>query len=181
MEIAPKGLYDLIFMDIPMPVTKPTQKKWIWNRVIISILLLTNMRFKELLFYLQDWCAERFFEEVSNDSEIHKLTGNRGCASEKLYQLCDTMVAPEYRSLIRPFLDVSTLSSRLKAEECIHSFFSASASWVSPSFFRRSIILFPISCKHNSLFDISIKTSPLVMKENEFSGGLWLWNRWIFQ
>ena len=60
-----------------------------------------------------------FFEEVSNDSEIHKLTGNRGCVSEKLYQLCDTMVAPEYRPLIRPFLDVSTLSARLKAEECI--------------------------------------------------------------
>ena len=60
-----------------------------------------------------------FFEEVSNDSEIHKLTGNRGSASEKLYQLCDTMVASEYRSLIRPFLDVSTLSARLKTEECI--------------------------------------------------------------
>ena len=60
-----------------------------------------------------------FFEEVSNDSEIHKLTGNRGCALEKLYQLCDTMVAPEYRPLIRPFLDVSTLSARLKTEECI--------------------------------------------------------------
>ena len=50
-----------------------------------------------------------FFEEISNDSEMHKLTGNRGCASEKLYQLCDTMVSSEYRSLIRPFLDVSTL------------------------------------------------------------------------
>ena len=60
-----------------------------------------------------------FFEEVSNDSEIHKLTGNRGCATEKLYQLCDTMVAPKYRPLIRPFLDVSTLSARLKTEECI--------------------------------------------------------------
>ena len=60
-----------------------------------------------------------FFEEISNDSEIHKLTGNRGSASEKLYQLCDTMVAPEYRSLIRPFLDVSTLSARLKTEEYI--------------------------------------------------------------
>ena len=60
-----------------------------------------------------------FFEEISNDSEIHKLTGNRGSASEKLYQLCDTMVASEYRSLIRPFLDVSTLSARLKTEECI--------------------------------------------------------------
>ena len=60
-----------------------------------------------------------FFEEISNDCEIHKLTGNRGSASEKLYQLCDTMVAPEYRPLIRPFLDVSTLSARLKTEECI--------------------------------------------------------------
>ena len=60
-----------------------------------------------------------FFEEVSNDSEIHKLTGNRGCATEKLYQLCDTMVASEYRPLIRPFLNVSTLSARLKTEECI--------------------------------------------------------------
>ena len=60
-----------------------------------------------------------FFEEVSNDREVHKLTGNSGCATEKMYQLCDTMVAPEYRSLIRPFLDVSTLSARLKTEECI--------------------------------------------------------------
>lgn len=38
---------------------------------------------------------------------------------QKLYQFCDTMAASEYRSLIRPFLDISTLSSRLKAEECI--------------------------------------------------------------
>ena len=60
-----------------------------------------------------------FFEEVSYDSEVHKLTGNSGCASEKLYQICDTMVASEYRPLIRPFLDVSTLSARLKTEECI--------------------------------------------------------------
>ena len=29
------------------------------------------------------------------------------------------MVASEYRSLIRPFLDISRLSARLKAEECI--------------------------------------------------------------
>ena len=48
-----------------------------------------------------------------------KQTGNRGCASEKLYQFCDTMAASEYCSLIRPFLDISTLSARLKAEECI--------------------------------------------------------------
>ena len=38
---------------------------------------------------------------------------------QKLYQFCDTMAASEYCSLIRPFLDISTLSARLKAEECI--------------------------------------------------------------
>ena len=38
---------------------------------------------------------------------------------QKLYQFCETMVASEYRLLIRPFLDVFTLSARLKAEECI--------------------------------------------------------------
>ena len=38
---------------------------------------------------------------------------------QKLYQFCDTIAASEYRSLIRPFLDISTLSVRLKAEECI--------------------------------------------------------------
>ena len=38
---------------------------------------------------------------------------------QKLYQFCDTMAASEYRSLIRPFLDVSTLSARLKTEEYI--------------------------------------------------------------
>ena len=52
-----------------------------------------------------------------------KRTGNieRGfvMTEQKLYQFCDTMAASEYRSLIRPFLDISTLSARLKAEECI--------------------------------------------------------------
>ena len=52
-----------------------------------------------------------------------KQTGNieRGFCYDRteLYQFCDTMAASEYRSLIRPFLDISTLSSRLKAEECI--------------------------------------------------------------
>ena len=49
---------------------------------------------------------------------------------QKLYQFCDTMAASEYRSLIRPFLDISTLSARLKAEECISTEFSmCDGSW----------------------------------------------------
>ena len=53
-----------------------------------------------------------YFDEISNEDETHRLTGNKGCASEKLYKICDTLVAPEYRPLIRPFLNISTLSER---------------------------------------------------------------------
>ena len=60
-----------------------------------------------------------FFEEISNDDETHRLTGNKGCASEKLYQICDTMITPEYRPLVRPFMDISTVAERLKKEEYI--------------------------------------------------------------
>ena len=58
-----------------------------------------------------------FFEEFSNDHETHKLTGYTGCASEKLYQICDNMIVPEYRDVVRPFLNLATLPERLKNDE----------------------------------------------------------------
>ena len=60
-----------------------------------------------------------FFEEISNDEEMHWLTGNSGCASEKLRQDCEMQVAPEYRAYLYPFLDTSTLKERLKNEEYV--------------------------------------------------------------
>ncbi len=57
-----------------------------------------------------------FFEEISNDDDTHRLTGYHGCASEKLYRICDTRVDPEFRPYVRPFMDVSTLPERLKSE-----------------------------------------------------------------
>ncbi len=60
-----------------------------------------------------------FFEEISNDHETHKLTGYKGCASEKLYQICDNMIVPEYRDLVRPFLNLATLPERLKNDEYV--------------------------------------------------------------
>lgn len=60
-----------------------------------------------------------FYEEISGDDEIHRLTGNQGCASEKFKEACNQKVAPEYRALVLPFLDVATLAQRLKAEEFI--------------------------------------------------------------
>ena len=60
-----------------------------------------------------------FFEEISSDGETHHLTGYQGCASEKFREACNQHVAPEYRALVLPFLDVSTLAERLKTEEFI--------------------------------------------------------------
>ena len=60
-----------------------------------------------------------FFEEISSDGETHHLTGYQGCASEKFKEACNQHVAPEYRALVLPFLDVSTLAERLKTEEFI--------------------------------------------------------------
>ena len=62
-----------------------------------------------------------YFEEISNDDEFHRLTGNNGCASEKLYKICDTLVAPEYRETLRPFLNISTVAERLKNEEYLET------------------------------------------------------------
>lgn len=60
-----------------------------------------------------------FFEEISNDEEMHRLTGNSGCASEKLRKDCEMQVAPEYRAYLYPFLDTSTLKERLQDEEYV--------------------------------------------------------------
>ena len=60
-----------------------------------------------------------FFEEISNDEEMHRLTGNSGCASEMLRKDCEMQVAPEYRAYLYPFLDTSTLKERLQDEEYV--------------------------------------------------------------
>lgn len=60
-----------------------------------------------------------YFEEISNEDEVHKLTGNEGCASEKLYKICNTLVAQEYRPILHKFLNLKTLPERLENEESI--------------------------------------------------------------
>lgn len=60
-----------------------------------------------------------YFEEISSDDEVHKLTGNNGCASEKLYKICNTLVAREYRPTLRKFLNLKTLPERLESEESV--------------------------------------------------------------
>ena len=57
------------------------------------------------------------YEEISSKGETHQLTGIRGCASQRLMDACDTLIAPEYRDTLREFFDVSTLAERLRTEE----------------------------------------------------------------
>lgn len=81
-----------------------------------------------------DW-----YEELSSDSEIHKLTGNRGTASEKMMELCDQFVTPEYHDRVKVFYDVSTLKERLRQEETIAmEYLDKDGSWILARFIVRS-------------------------------------------
>lgn len=60
-----------------------------------------------------------FYEEVSSDSEVHSLTGTYGKASERMKQLCEKFVAPEYSDRVMEFFDIMTLKERMKEEETI--------------------------------------------------------------
>ena len=76
-------------------------------------------------------------QHIFRDSFLttHRLTGNNGCASEKLCQLCDATVVPEYSDRVRRFLDVPTLAERLKNEEYISTEYRmCDGSWHSLRF-----------------------------------------------
>lgn len=62
---------------------------------------------------------EDFYEEISSDNEVHRLTGRIGKASAKMVELCDTFVAPAYHDSVMKFFDLSTLADRLKNDEVI--------------------------------------------------------------
>ena len=88
-----------------------------------------NLRYEIIAAISKSYCSicridikEDHFEEIYNDeAQMHRLTGKEGCASEALNCVCDTLVAPEYRELVRRFMDVSTLAERLKNEEYIYT------------------------------------------------------------
>lgn len=61
--------------------------------------------------------AKDTFDEITNDYKTHALTGYSGGATKSLHEICDTLVMPEYRDMVRPFIEVSTLADRLRDEE----------------------------------------------------------------
>ena len=55
------------------------------------------------------------YERISGSEIIPKT----GCASKRMYEICEQEVAPEYRNIIHQFVDIKTLSSRLEKEDDI--------------------------------------------------------------
>lgn len=58
-------------------------------------------------------------EEIASDDISHQLKKDVTSASEQFNFVCDNLIAPEYRELVRPFMDVKTLVERLKDEEFV--------------------------------------------------------------
>lgn len=62
--------------------------------------------------YKVDFEADTY-ERISGSDIIPKT----GCASEKMFDVCEQDVAPEYRNIIHQFANIETLTSQLEKEE----------------------------------------------------------------
>ncbi len=78
-----------------------------FNHEIISA--VSRMYFSIFLIDL----TRDFYEEISSDNTMHRLTGHEGRAQQKLTEICNTIVAKEYRDAMMRFFDLSTAAERL--------------------------------------------------------------------
>lgn len=60
-----------------------------------------------------------WYDEISSNTEVHRLTGKSGNAAEKMFEICSTFVTEEYQESVRRFFDLSTLKERLKDEDTV--------------------------------------------------------------
>ncbi len=60
-----------------------------------------------------------YYDEISSQDELHRLTGKHGRASARMQEICDAFVASGYRENVRQFLDLSTLAGRLGEEDTV--------------------------------------------------------------
>ena len=69
-----------------------------------------------------------YYDEISSQDELHRLTGKHGRASARMQEICDAFVASGYRENVRQFLDLTHIESgQMKAahqEMQLTSFFA---------------------------------------------------------
>lgn len=56
-------------------------------------------------------------EELSSSTAMRRVTGLRSKASDKLMEVCDSLVSPEHREHMRKFFDLSTLAQRIGQDD----------------------------------------------------------------
>lgn len=74
--------------------------------------------------YKVDFEADTY-ERISGSDIIPKT----GCASEKMFDVCEQDVAPEYRNIIHQFANIETLTSRLEKEDVLAEYRMADGNW----------------------------------------------------
>ena len=81
---------------------------------------------------------EDFYEEISSDNSVHRLTGHRGMAQQKLNELCSTFVDPEYRLAVRQFFDLSTVPDRLADTDTVGmDYLATNGNWYMARFIEK--------------------------------------------
>ena len=74
-----------------------------------------------------------YYDEISSQDELHRLTGKHGRASARMQEICDAFVASGYRENVRQFLDLTHIESgQMKAahqEMQLTSFLRSYVCW----------------------------------------------------
>ena len=79
-----------------------------------------------------------FYEEISSDQSIHRLTGHEGKAQQKLYELCNSIVAKEYRKVVRRFFNLSTVAERLADTDTVEiEYLASDGNWHQARFIEK--------------------------------------------
>lgn len=82
--------------------------------------------------------SRNFMEEVSNEDEIHRLSGNVGKATEILEDGIFRLVDADSREAMNEFLDLSTLQERMQTEENIRmEYRGTDGNWYSSRFIEK--------------------------------------------
>lgn len=79
-----------------------------------------------------------FYEEISSDRSVHRLTGHEGKAQKKMYELCDSIVSEKYRETVRHFFKLSTVAERLKSTDTVEmEYLSTDGNWHQARFIEK--------------------------------------------
>lgn len=79
------------------------------------------------------------FDEISSDGITHRFTGDHGKISERFPEACRKTVAPKYQETMLKFLDMSTLSERLRDHDDIsQEYMTKTGNWHIGSFIVQS-------------------------------------------